>query len=106
MSETCKKGCYSTHSKSSNYKIESSKLSDDLISISDRYGDPLNDSNSITFYNLCKQIRETSNSKVVISGDGSDEILEVINVIGLFQNLISNKNHDIAMGLNSVALAD
>ena len=86
-------------------KLNPSKLSDDLISISDRYGDPLNDSNSITFYNLCKQIRETSNSKVVISGEGSDEIFGGYKRHRLIsESLLVNKNHDIAMGLNSVAL--
>ncbi len=63
-------------------------------------------SSSFTLYNICKKIREISDLKVVLSGDGSDEIFSGYKSHRTFFETYVKNNDDIAIfyAMNIVAL--
>ena len=64
--------------------------------------DPIQDLNSLTFYSLCKFIKDKTNIKVILTGEGSDELFGGYSRhIILSENFKKNRNvEDILLSMN------
>ena len=54
--------------------VHSDAIGESLTELVEVFGDPLHDSNSMTYMFLCRALREASDAKVVLTGDGADEL--------------------------------
>jgi asparagine synthase (glutamine-hydrolysing) len=77
-------------------KISNNNLGDKFTSLIKHLNEPLNDLNSLTFMSLCKGFREITNTKVVLTGDGADEIFG-----GYDRHLTFSKKRDLTNKLLS-----
>lgn len=87
-------------------ELQSENILNDLLWLHSKYSDPLHDSNSLTTFNLCKAIKERSNNKVVITGEGADELFGGYDRHHMIASIYSesHKSIDIAWGLNRIAV--
>ena len=77
-----------TKSKHHKVKVKDNFSNENIEKLVSHLCDPIQDLNSLSFMALCKFIKLNTNIKVVLTGEGADELFEAMIAINIFQKHI------------------
>ena len=86
-------------------KIEDQFLEDNFFHLVDHFDDPIHDSNYFSLMALCSKIKKDTNIKVVLCGEGADEVFGGYDRYKYFSNIANNKYIDnLIYSYNQIAI--